>query len=419
MIDITVLRTDPERLERSLARRGIELDVAELVRLDEEVRRVRHESETLRAEQREAGKRIAQLSGDDKAGAIAEMSRVSERFKELSAQADEAQTTFDARWVTIPNLVDPSAADGFTDADNVEIARRGEIPSFDFTPLDHAALGESLDIIDTERGSKVSGSRFGYLKGRAVLLELALVRFAMDKLVAAGFTPMAPPVLVREHALFGTGFFPGDREQVYEIPADDLFLVGTSEVPMAAYHTDEILDPESLPIRYAGFSSCFRREAGTYGKDTAGIFRVHQFDKVEMFTFVVPESSPEEHERLLAIEEDIVGAYELPYRIVNVAAGDLGSSASKKYDIEAWFPSQETYREITSCSNTTDFQSRRLLIRYRGDKSNELVHTLNGTAVAVGRSILAIIENHQQADGSVVIPAALRPYTGFDVIEAP
>ncbi|MEX2279024.1 MAG: serine--tRNA ligase, partial [Acidimicrobiia bacterium] len=197
------------------------------------------------------------------------------------------------------------------------------------------------------------------------------------------------------------------------------FLVGTSEVPMAAYHADEILDQEALPIRYAGFSSCFRREAGTYGKDTAGIFRVHQFDKVEMFAFVLPESSPEEHERLLAIEEEIVSAYDVPYRIVNVAAGDLGSSASKKYDIEAWFPSQETYREITSCSNTTDFQSRRLLIRYRGEKSNELVHTLNGTAVAVGRSILAIIENHQQADGSIMIPAVLRPYTGFDVIEAP
>lgn len=419
MIDITVLRTDAERLERSLARRGIELDVAELVRLDEEVRRLRHESETLRAEQREGGKRIAQLSGDDKAEAIAEMSRVSERFKELSTQADEAQAVFDARWVTIPNLVDPTAADGFTDEDNVEIARRGEATTFDFTPMDHATLGERLDIIDTERGAKVSGSRFGYMKGKAVLLEFALVRFAMDRLVAAGFTPMAPPVLVREQALFGTGFFPGDREQVYEIPSDDLFLVGTSEVPMAAYHTDEILDPESLPIRYAGFSSCFRREAGTYGKDTAGIFRVHQFDKVEMFTFVLPETSPEEHERLLAIEEEIVTAYEVPYRIVNVAAGDLGSSAAKKYDIEAWFPTQEAYREVTSCSNTTDFQSRRLLIRYRGEKSNELVHTLNGTAVAVGRSILAIIENHQQADGSVVIPDALRPYTGFDVIEAP
>ncbi|MEX1006038.1 MAG: serine--tRNA ligase [Acidimicrobiia bacterium] len=419
MIDINVLRNDPETLEASLARRGIDIDVSELAEMDAEVRRVRHESETLRSEQREAGKRIAQLSGEEKESAIAEMGRVSDRFKELSTRADELQADFDARWVTLPNLVDTSAADGLTDADNVEIARHGDMKEFDFDPQDHAALGESLDIIDTDRGAKVSGSRFGYLKGKAVLLELALVRFALDTLLEAGFTPMAPPVLVREQALFGTGFFPGDRDQVYEVPADDLYLVGTSEVPMAAYHTDEILEPEDLPIRYAGFSTCFRREAGTYGKDTAGIFRVHQFDKVEMFTFVLPEVSKDEHERLLEIEQQIVDAYEVPYRIVNVAAGDLGSSAAKKYDIEAWFPTQEAFREVTSCSNTTDFQSRRLKIRYRGEKGNELVHTLNGTAVAVGRSILAIIENHQQADGSVVIPEALRPYTGFDVIEAP
>ncbi len=419
MIDISVLRTDPSALERSLARRGVDIDVAELVTLDGEVRRVRHESESLRAEQRKAGEHIARLEGEEKAQAIAEQARVKERFEELSSRADELQAQFDLLWVTVPNLVDDSAAEGFTDADNVEISRKGDIRPFDFEPKDHAQLGSDLDIIDTDRGAKVSGSRFGYLKGKAVLLEFALVRFAMEKLVAAGFTPMAPPVLVREQALFGTGFFPGDREQVYEIQADDLYLVGTSEVPMAAYHADEILDSEQLPIRYAGFSSCFRREAGTYGKDTAGIFRVHQFDKVEMFAFVLPESSQQEHDRLLAIEEEIVSAYEIPYRVVNVAAGDLGASAAKKYDIEAWFPTQDAYREVTSCSNTTDFQSRRLKIRYRAEKGNELVHTLNGTAVAVGRSILAILENHQQADGSVVIPDALRPYTGFDVIEAP
>ena len=419
MIDITVLRNDPATLQASLARRGIEMDVSGLAEMDAEIRGVRHESETLRSEQRDAGKRIAQLSGEEKESAIADMGRVSDRFKELSARADDLQAEFDARWVTIPNLVDDTAADGLTDADNVEIARHGDRREFDFEPRDHATLGESLDIIDTDRGAKVSGSRFGYLKGKAVMLELALVRFAMDALLEAGFTPMAPPVLVREQALFGTGFFPGDRDQVYEVGADDLYLVGTSEVPMAAYHTDEILEPEDLPIRYAGFSTCFRREAGTYGKDTAGIFRVHQFDKVEMFTFVTPEMSQDEHERLLGIERQIVDAYEVPYRIVNVAAGDLGSSAAKKYDIEAWFPTQETYREVTSCSNTTDFQSRRLKIRYRGEKGNDLVHTLNGTAVAVGRSILAILENHQQADGSVVIPQALRPYTGFDVIDAP
>ena len=292
-----------------------------------------------------------------------------------------------------------------------------EPKDFDFDIAAHDALGSSLDIIDTARGTKVSGSRFGYLKGKAVMLELSLVRFAMDRLTEAGFTPMAPPVLVREEALVGTGFFPGDREQVYAIPEDDLFLVGTSEVPLAAYHMDEILDLDDLPIRYAGFSTCFRREAGTYGKDTAGIFRVHQFDKVEMFAFVLPDESVEEHDRLLGIEESLVQALEVPYRVVNVAAGDLGASAAKKYDIEAWYPSQGTYREITSCSNTTDYQARRLKVRARTDAGNETLHTLNGTAVAVGRTILTILENHQTPDGSVVIPEALRPYTGFDVIE--
>jgi seryl-tRNA synthetase len=240
----------------------------------------------------------------------------------------------------------------------------------------------------------------------------------MDHLVEAGFTPMIPPVLVREHALEGTGFFPEAREQVYEIPNDELFLVGTSEVPMAAYHGDEILDAEELPIRYAGFSTCFRREAGTYGKDTAGIFRVHQFDKVEMFVFTDPEESGSEHERLLEVEEQLVRELEIPYRVVNVAAGDLGASAVKKYDIEAWFPGEQNYREITSCSNTTDYQARRLKIRVSRDDGNQVVHTLNGTACAVGRTILAILENHQQSDGSVTIPEALRRYTGFDSITA-
>jgi seryl-tRNA synthetase len=249
------------------------------------------------------------------------------------------------------------------------------------------------------------------------MLEFSLVRWAMDHLVAEGFIPMVPPVLVREEALVGTGFFPEAREQVYEVPRDELFLVGTAEVPLAAYHTDEILETGDLPLRYAGFSTCFRREAGTYGKDTAGIFRVHQFDKVEMFVFTTPDDSPAEHDRLLAMEEKLVTELEVPYRVVNVAAGDLGASAAKKFDIEAWFPGEQRYREITSCSNTTDFQARRLKIRMRTDRGNEIVHTLNGTACAVGRTILALLENHQQPDGSVVIPSALVPYTGFDVIE--
>jgi seryl-tRNA synthetase len=249
------------------------------------------------------------------------------------------------------------------------------------------------------------------------MLEFSLVRWAMDRLVAEGFIPMIPPVLVREQALVGTGFFPEAREQVYEVPKDELFLVGTAEVPLAAYHTDEILGVDELPMRYAGFSTCFRREAGTYGKDTAGIFRVHQFDKVEMFVFTTPDESAAEHDRLLAVEESLVSELEVPYRVVNVAAGDLGASAAKKYDIEAWFPGEQAYREITSCSNTTDYQARRLKVRMRTESGNEVLHTLNGTACAVGRTILAILENHQQPDGSVVIPEALRSYTGFDAIE--
>ena len=309
----------------------------------------------------------------------------------------------------------PDAADGFGEEDSLEIKRVGE-PMTEGS--DHATLGEALGIIDTVRAAKVSGSRFGYLKGKGAMLEFSLVRWAMDHLVAEGLTPMVPPVLVREEALVGTGFFPEAREQVYEIPRDELFLVGTAEVPLAAYHTDEILESDDLPLRYAGFSTCFRREAGTYGKDTAGIFRVHQFDKVEMFVFTTPDESPAEHDRLLAVEEKLVGELDIPYRVVNVAAGDLGASAAKKYDIEAWFPGEQAYREITSCSNTTDYQARRLKIRTRTEQGNEVVHTLNGTACAVGRTILAILENHQQSDGSVVIPEALRRYTGFDVIES-
>ena len=325
---------------------------------------------------------------------------------------------FNRLWIRVPNLAHESAPDGLTEEDSVEIKRWGQVPEFDFEPLDHRELGEQLGIIDIERAAKVSGSRFGYLLGSAVMIEFGLVRLALDQLTAHGFTPVVPPVLVREQALFGTGFFPDDADQVYEIPKDDLYLVGTSEVPLAALHMDEILDEEDLPRRYAGFSTCFRREAGTHGKDTAGIFRVHQFDKVEMFSFSHPDRSWDEHDFLFSMEEQIVQQLEIPYRVVNVAAGDLGASAAKKYDIEAWIPSQGRFREITSCSNTTDFQARRLKIRYRGEQGNRTIHTLNGTAVAVGRFLIAIMENHQQADGSIAVPAALQAYVGTDVIRA-
>ena len=417
MIDVGILRERPDELAVALLRRGVELDVATLAHVDAERRIARADAEEMRSQQRDVGKSIARLSGDEKAAAIAEAGALSERYKTRIAEADELDAAFMEQWVTVPNLADETAADGLVEEDSIEITRWGEPPSFDFAAKDHVDLGDALGIIDIERATKISGSRFGMLKGKLALLEMALVRWSMDSLSEYGFTPVLPPILVREQALFGTGFFPADREQVYSVEEDDLYLVGTSEVPLAAMHGDEILDADELPLRYAGFSTCFRLEAGTYGKDTRGIFRVHQFDKVEMFSFVDPDRSREEHDFLLAREEELVQALEIPYRVVNVAAGDLGASAAKKYDIEAWFPGQERYREITSTSNTTDYQSRRLKIRFKDDEGkNRLVHTLNGTAVT-GRALIALIENHQQPDGTIRIPEALRPYTGFDVID--
>ena len=413
MLDPRILRESPDLVRESLRRRGSPIDLNAIIELEQTHRVALQRAEELRARQKEVGREIAALEGEAKQEAIDRTASLAEEVKVASSRADQLGEQFRLAWLEVPNLVAADAADGFTEAESVEVRRHGQ-PSA--SGLSHAVLGESLGIIDTNRAAKVSGSRFGYLKGKGAILELALVRWAMDHLVTAGLTPMIPPVLVRESALEGTGFFPEAREQVYEVPRDELFLVGTAEVPLAAYHGDEILDREDLPLRYAGFSTCFRREAGTYGKDTAGIFRVHQFDKVEMFVFTVPEESAEEHERLLALEEELVRQLEVPYRVVNIAAGDLGASAAKKYDIEAWFPSERAYREITSCSNTTDYQARRLKVRIKGESSNAVAHTLNGTACAVGRTILALLENHQQPDGSVVIPQALRAYTGFDVI---
>jgi len=417
MIDVGILREEPEALAASLERRGVVIDIGALAALDVDRRTARIEAEEMRSRQRNTGKSIASLSGDEKAAAIAEAGELSERYKRRLAEADELDERFMDQWVTLPNLTDETVADGLEEEDSIEITRWGEPPSFDFEVKDHVDLGSALGVIDVERATKISGSRFGMLKGKLALLEMAMVRWSMDVLDGYGFTPVLPPVLVREQALFGTGFFPADREQVYSVEEDDLYLVGTSEVPLASMHGDEIFDIVDLPTRYAGFSTCFRVEAGTYGKDTRGIFRVHQFDKVEMFAFVHPDRSREEHDFLLAREEELVRALEIPYRVVNVAAGDLGASAAKKYDIEAWFPGQERYREITSTSNTTDYQSRRLKVRFKDeDGKNRLVHTLNGTAIT-GRALIAVVENHQQADGSIVIPAALRPYTGFDVID--
>ena len=329
MIDISLLRNERDVLASSLARRGMQVDLDALSTLDEERRSTRFEAEELRARQKEMGKTIPKLDGDDKASAIAEAGALAESYKELLARADALDEQFNEIWITLPNMTDPTAADGLEEDDAIEVSRFGEPPVFDFDAKDHLDLGTELGILDTERAAKVSGSRFGFILGDLAVVEFSLIRYAMDRLMEHGFVPVVPPVLVREHALFGTGFFPGTAEQVYSVPEDDLFLVGTSEVPIAAFHADEIFETDQLPIRYAGYSTCFRREAGTYGKDTRGIFRVHQFDKVEMFSFVEPEASPAEHDFLLEREEELVRGLGLPYRVVNVAAGDLGDSAAK------------------------------------------------------------------------------------------
>jgi seryl-tRNA synthetase len=337
------------------------------------------------------------------------MRDVSARIKALEGELETVEAERDRLAATIPNPPDPEAPDGDTDEDAVVLREVGDRPVFDFEARDHLDLGRALGLIETEKAAAASGSRFAYLLGDLVLVELALIRFAVGLVGQQGFKPVVPPVLVREGPLYGTGYFPGEREMIYEVEEDELFLVGTSEVALAALHADEILDGADLPIRYAGISTCFRREAGAAGKDTRGIFRVHQFDKVEMFSFVEPSMAKAEHERLLATEERILGELEIPYRVVDIPVGDLGAPAARKFDCEAWIPSQERYRELTSTSNTTDYQARRLGCRFRSAEgaAPEHVHTLNGTAVAVGRTLIAIIENRQDENGSISIPQVL------------
>lgn len=400
MLDPAILKNDIESLELNLERRNLDVDLKELTALDELRRELRFEAEKLRSEQKNLGKQIASADEKTKNELLDQASQMSEKVKELFEKVDVADKNFMDIWIKIPNLISTTSPDGTSDKENSEIKKFGEIRNIN-NPKDHLEIAESLGLIDVQKASEVSGSRFSYLFGDLVKVEFNLVLWAMQQLSDKGFKPTIPPVLVRENALYGTGFFPDDAEQVYEIPNDDLYLVGTSEVPLAALHSNEILDTATLPIRYAGFSTCFRREAGTYGKDTTGIFRVHQFDKVEMFSFCDPEKSEEEHKFILSVEEELLQALEIPYRVVDVCAGDLGSSASKKYDIEAWIPSQQTYREVTSCSNTTDFQARRLNIRGKADGETNVLHTLNGTAIAVGRILIALIENNQTEDGKV------------------
>ncbi len=414
MIDLKLLREEPDRFRTALARRGAAADVDRLLELDTRRRALLPEVEGARAQQRKAGEAIAEAkrAGEDADAAIAEMRDLKTRMESLGTELEEVEAERDALAAALPNLPDPDAPDGMTEEDAVELRVVGQPPSFDFEPRDHLELGTELGLIDMEAGARASGTRFAYLMGDLVFVEFALVRFALELLRDEGHKPVVPPVLVREETLYGTGYFPEAREQIYAIPEDDLFLTGTSEVPLASLHADAILDAGDLPLRYAGFSTCFRREAGAGGRDTRGIFRVHQFDKVEMFSFVEPGKSAPEHERILAIEERILTELELPYRVINVAAGDLGAPAAKKYDCEAWIPSQGRYRELTSCSNTTDYQARRLACRYRPAEGEAPVtlHTLNGTAVAVGRTLLALMENRQERDGGFTLPNILHSY---------
>lgn len=414
MIDLAALRQDPDAFKKSQAARGESVELVDLVIAADAARRTAlGEFESLRANQKAIGTQVAKAQGDEKQALLAETKTLSDQVKAAENQLREMDASLDALVLGLSNVVDPAAPVGGEDDFVVikEVGTKRDFAAEGIAVRDHVEIGELLGAFDIERGAKVSGSRFYYLTGPGAMLELALVQLAMNTAQKNGFTPMIPPALVKPAAMEGTGFLGQAAENVYRLEADDMYLVGTAEVPLAAYHMDEILEGD-LPRRYAAFSPCFRREAGSHGKDTRGIFRVHWFDKVEMFSFCPVEEAVAEHERLLGFEEEFLQLLEIPYRVIDVATGDLGSSAARKFDCEAWVPSQGRYREVTSTSNCTTFQSRRLKIRSRGTDGVEPIATLNGTLCAITRTIVAIFENHQEADGSVRIPKALQPYLG-------
>jgi seryl-tRNA synthetase len=415
VIDVKVLRQDPDRVRASQrARRESESLVDDLIAADVARRHVIAEYETLRAEQKGLGKQVSRAQGDGRAALLSRTKELADLVKKAEAQQSEVSVAFDGLLRQVGNLVAEGVPQG-GEEDYVVLETHGTMRDFEaegFAPRDHLELGQLLRAIDVERGAKVSGSRFYYLTGQGAELELALINLAMSLALRNGFTPIIPPALVKAEAMEGTGFLGQAARDVYHLPEDDLYLVGTAEVPLAAYHSDEILDVAQLPLRYAGYSPSYRREAGAHGKDTRGIFRVHWFDKVEMFVFCAPEDAEAEHQRLLQWEKEFITALEIPFQVLELAGGDLGLSAVRKYDCYGWLPTQNRYREITSTSNCTDFQARRLNIRARFDSGTAPVATLNGTLCAMTRTIIMILENHQQADGSVYIPEALRPFLG-------
>lgn len=412
MIDIKLLIENPEKVKKAILKKRYEGDLDAVIRMDEQRRKLMSEMESLKAEQNRIAKEIPKAK--DKKPLLEQSKELKERLKELEPKLEKIKVDLEAELLLIPNPTLDSVPEGKGDEDNVAIKTVGKPRTFDFEPLDHMELGKKWDLIDTETAAEVSGTRFYYLKNDLVLLEFALLQFVVQKLVSKGFAPILPPVLVKERAMVATGFFPADRNEIYHVnPEDDnLYLVGTSEVPLCMLHADKIVDPEKLPLRYMGFSSCFRREAGSYSKDTYGIIRVHQFDKIEMFSFCHPSKSEAEHEMILATEEEIMSELGFHYQVVNICGGDLGNPAAKKYDIEVWIPTQMKFRELTSCSNCTDYQARRANIRMRAEKGTENIHTLNGTAVAISRTLVAIMENYQQKDGTIEIPEVLRGYMG-------
>jgi seryl-tRNA synthetase len=420
MIDIKFLRENPDVVRASQKGRGENVElVDQIIAIDEIKRAAINEFELLRQEQNTLSKSVGAAKGEEKAALLANAKELADKVKAADAKRAEVEEQAKQLILQLSNLLDTEVPIG-GEEDFVTIEHIGTPRDFardGFEPRDHVELGKLLGAIDTERGAKVAGSRSYYLTGAGALLEFALVNYAIQSALKNGFTPVIPPVLVNPSAMEGTGFLGQAAENVYRIEKDDVYLVGTSEVPLAAMHMDEILPADKLPLRYAGYSSCFRREAGTYGKDTRGIIRVHQFDKVEMFSFCKPEDAKEEHKRLLQWEKDFLNAMEIPYRVIDVASGDLGSSATRKFDIEAWIPTQGAYREVTSTSNCTEFQARRLNIRYKDADGTKAIATLNGTLVAIPRMIVAILENHQNADGTVNVPAALQPFLGKSKLE--
>jgi seryl-tRNA synthetase len=418
VIDIRLLREDPDTVRASQRARGEDESVVDAVLAADERRRSSLTAyERLRAEQKSMGKDVARSEGDEKQALLARTREVAAEVRTLQATADEAEAELDALLRTIGNVIEPGVPAGGEDDYVVlrEVGTPRDFTAEGFEPRDHLALAEALDAVDMERGAKVSGARFYFLKGVGARLEMALLGLAMNKAVALGFVPLITPTLVRPEVMAGAGFLDRHAEEVYRLEADDLYLTGTSEVALAGYHADEVVDLSSGPLRYAGQSTCYRREAGSYGKDTRGIIRVHQFNKIEMFVYCRPEEAAAEHERLLAHEQEMLAAIEVPYRIIDTAAGDLGGAAARKYDCEAWIPTQGRYRELTSTSNCTTFQARRLGTRFRGETGNEVAATLNGT-LATTRWLVALLENHQQPDGAVHVPEALQPFLGLELL---